>query len=154
MRKLGNSRANQLVTTHKSSLFSILNILGTDVSFHFFLAYLDHFLKYLGRSVEYLLTFSCKILSYHVYVKHGRNAGIMDSYSHVTRETAEAGKVLDKQVLIIQGDDQSMAREGIKIVTSRASLLHYTWGNFFSSFNLIRLKFLLQNYMWVFLNHK
>lgn len=68
----------------------------------------------------------------------------MDSYSHATRETAEAGKVLDTQELIIQGDDQLMAREGIQIVTSRASLLHYTWGNFFSSFNLIRLKFLLQ----------
>lgn len=68
----------------------------------------------------------------------------MDSYSHATGETAEAGKVLETQVLIIQGDDQSMACEGIKIMTSRASLLHYTWEIFFSSFNLMHLKFLLQ----------
>lgn len=65
----------------------------------------------------------------------------MDSYSHATGETAEAYI----RVLIIQGDDQSMAREGIKLMTSCASLFRYTWGNLFSSFNLIRLNFLLQN---------
>lgn len=43
-----------------------------------------------------------------MYDKHGRNVGMMDSYSHVSGETPEAGKELDTQVLIIQGDDQSV----------------------------------------------